>query len=272
MPDIPFKPEVAIGLGVSALIALGAPLAMAFVFRRRTGASLKYFAIGAVVFFVSQIVLRLPWQIPLAKFVQANTTADSALTYAFIAFSALTAGLFEETGRWCGYRFLIKEERSWRVAVMYGLGHGGIESILLIGINMAVLWVLYVALARGIQLPLPKDKLDAIARVVSGLTPGQTLAGGIERLFALCLQVGFSVVVLQVFVRSQLRWLAYAMAMHFVVDFCAVVALKRGGALFAEALVGAFAVASLVLIARMRRSEQLTPKPGAAPTAATMPH
>ena len=111
--------------------------------------------------------------------------ADSALSYAFLAFSALTAGLFEETGRWLGYRFLIKKERSWRVGVMYGLGHGGIESILLIGINMAVLLVLYVALARGIQLPLPKDKLDVIVRVVSGLTPGQTLAGGIERLFRL---------------------------------------------------------------------------------------
>ena len=155
---------------------------------------------------------------------------------------------------------------------MYGLGHGGIESILLVGINMAVLFVFYLALARGIQLPLPTDKLDAIARVVSGLTPAQTLAGGIERLFALCIQVGLSVVVLQVFVRNQLRWLAYAMAMHFVVDFFAVVALKRGGALFAEALVGAFAVASLVLIARLRRSEQLTPKPAAAPTAAAMPH
>ena len=142
MPDIPFKPGVAIGLAVSALIALGAPLAIAFVFRRRTGASFNYFAIGAAVFFVSQIILRLPWQIPLTKFVQGKTAADSALSYAFLAFSALTAGLFEETGRWLGYRFLIKKERSWRVGVMYGLGHGGIESILLVGINMAVLFVL----------------------------------------------------------------------------------------------------------------------------------
>ncbi len=269
MPELPFNPGVAVGLAISALIAIGAPIALAFLVHRRTGASFKYFAIGAAIFFVAQIILRVPWQVPLARYVQKSTAEGSAFSYAFVAFSAFTAGLFEETGRWFGYRFFIKKERSWRVGVMYGLGHGGIESIIFVGLNLGVLLVLYILLTRGIKAPIPARAQEAIHKVLSHMKPGQTLFGGIERLFALCIQVGLSIVVLQVFQRNQLRWLVYAIAIHFVIDFVAVTAAKRGGILPAEIVAGAFAAAFLVLIARLRRAEVISSAaPGQSPSAA----
>jgi uncharacterized membrane protein YhfC len=257
--DIPFHWGVAVGLAISALIALFAPVAAAFAVHRRTGASFRYFALGAAVFFVSQVVLRFPWQIPLSVYVQKNPSG--ALRNAFLVFSALTAGLFEEGGRWLGYRFFIKKERSWRVGVMYGLGHGGLESILLVGVTLAGSLVLYVCLTRGIPIPIGPDKLELLRHQFSGLTTARSLLGGIERLFALCLQVGFSLVVLQAFLRNQLRWLAYAIALHFIVDLAAVTAAMRVGPLFGEIVAGAFAAGFLVLIARLRRVDAAGPSP-----------
>lgn len=257
MTSIHFQLGVAAGLAISALIAIAAPFAAAFAVHHRTGAPFKYFAVGAAVFLVSQVLLRLPWQLPLNAFVQKSTGGRGALVYAFIAFSALTAGIFEEAGRWLGYRFFIKEERSWRVGVMYGLGHGGLESVLLVGLNLAAVLVVYVLLSRGFPLPIPAEKLDLIRAHLSTLTATRALAGGVERLFALCIQVALSLIVLQVFWRRSLRWLAYAVGLHFVVDFVAVMVARLAGALFAELVVGAFAAAALVVIARLRNVQPI---------------
>jgi hypothetical protein len=75
--------------------------------------------------------------------------------------------------------------------------------------------------------------------------------------------------VLQVFQRNRSRWLAYAIALHFVVDLAALMAAKQSGAILAEVVAGAFAVASLVMIARLRALEGAGPAP--APDAPAMP-
>src|SRR4051794_20280934 len=95
---------------------------------------------GAPVFFVSQVVLRFPWQIPLAH----SMYRHPRWLIQFLLLSSLTAGLFEETGRWLGYRFLLWEATR-RTGTMFGLGHGGLESILLAGFPLAslvVTWIL----------------------------------------------------------------------------------------------------------------------------------
>jgi uncharacterized membrane protein YhfC len=248
-----FHPGIAVGLAISSLIALAAPLILAFLVHRRTGASFKYFGLGAAVFLVSQIVLRFPWQIPLGLVVQKSSSGT--LRNAFLVFSALTAALFEEVGRWLGYRWFIKRERSWRVGVMYGIGHGGIESILLVGLSVAGSLVLYILLVRGVPVPIAPDKLDMIRLQFEALTPWHSLLGGIERLFAICLQVAFSLLVLQAFVRSQLRWLGYALVFHFAVDLAAIAAATRVGPVFAEIVAGVFAAGALMLIFRLREAE-----------------
>lgn len=116
---------VAVALGVSAAVALLGPLAAALVFRRRTGAPWLALGAGALTFFVSQCVLRLPWQIGVGVWLKDDFAKSTALAMAWVVFSCLTAGLFEETGRWVAFRRALTAERSRRVGVMFGLGHGG---------------------------------------------------------------------------------------------------------------------------------------------------
>jgi uncharacterized membrane protein YhfC len=90
----------ALWLGLAGLASILGPLIAMAWWRHRTGAPYRAFVYGAAVFFVFQVVLRLPWQVPLAHWARAHPEWQVE----FLLFSALTAGLFEEAGRYAGYR------------------------------------------------------------------------------------------------------------------------------------------------------------------------
>jgi uncharacterized membrane protein YhfC len=174
--------------------------------------------------------------------------------WSWLACSALTAGLFEEVARYYGYRRLCRDERSYRVGLMYGLGHGGIESTLLVGLSLVGAVVTYVLYTHN-ALPtagVPADKVAALHAQMASLTPLNALAGGVERLFALTLQVGFSLLVLQAFTRNDRRWVWIAVAAHAAVDFAAVALMKLGGIALAEAALAVIAAGAAWLIWKLR--------------------
>ena len=256
---IAMRADVVVGLAVSATIALGAPIVLLVVWRRRTGAHWASAPAGAFVFFVSQIILRLPWQIPLGVWLGPKISGSVALTTAWLAASALTAGLFEEIGRWAGYRWLIKRARTFDDAVMYGIGHGGIESILLVGISLVSTLALYLAFAMGTLPTMPPEAIEVVRTQFEKLNGPDTFAGGVERLMSLAVHISLSVMGVLVWVRNDRRWLAYAIGWHFLSNF-----LGAGGAMFllkatGSALVGElailpFALASIFFLVRWSKT------------------
>lgn len=248
-----FDPAVAVSLGVSAAVALLGPVALALVAWRRLGASWLAWLAGAGTFFVFQLVLRVPWVAALGAALGPTLKASPALSAAYIVFLSFTAGLFEETGRWVVYRFVWKD-RAPKNALMLGLGHGGLESMLLVGLSIAGSLYLYVALGHGVKVPLPEAALAAIAKQFEGLTPLNALAGGVERLSAMALHVGCSLLVLQVFTRGQLRWLWLAMAVHTSMNAVGVLLAKHAGVWISEGAMALFAAAALAWAVRLARA------------------
>ncbi len=61
--------------------------------------------------------------------------------------------------------------------------------------------------------------------------------------------------VLQVFLRKQLRWLWFAIGWHALLDGVAVWSVSSWGVYVTEALVGMMALVSLVIIFKLRRPE-----------------
>ena len=57
--------------------------------------------------------------------------------YVFAIYGGLTAGIFEELGRFVAFFFLLKKYLDYKDGFAYGIGHGGIESILVGGILCA---------------------------------------------------------------------------------------------------------------------------------------
>ena len=251
------------------------PLLLAVVAHRRLGVSWRYFGFGALIFFLFQIITRVPAVQVIQGLITPQLQASKTLLIAWLVILALTAGLFEEVGRYVGYRwFMGREEKTWSKAVMYGVGHGGLEAMLLVG------WPLILTLVR--VLPFSSMNLDALpasqhAQIVHQLNAinaqpiWTTVVGAWERLWAVPFHIAMSVVVLQVFRRNTIGWLWLAILAHTVFDFTAVMIPQVLGpglntSLVVEGWVAVSGVVSLWILWKLRdRSTQSTasvePKP-----------
>lgn len=228
-----YEAGVAVGLGLSSLVALGAPVVLFVVLWRRHGASPKAWLFGALTFVVSQLLLRLPWQLPLNAWLVKHYRDDALVMGAWLAASALTAGLFEELGRFVAYRTVWKD-RSTLGGVMLGAGHGGVESILLVGLSLVSSTVLYVLLWQGVPLPFPPDARAAIEAQFAAVTPALAMLGGVERLLAMALHLACSLLVLEAVRHGRWAWVAAAIALHAGANGLVLAVTKLGGPLVGE--------------------------------------
>ena len=114
---------------ISTVLPLGVLALFGLKYRNR--GILTAWLIGAAGFFVPQILIRIPILTILQNqewFIRFS--ANSGFLYAVsLAFSA---GLFELAGRYCVARIL-ERKLDFRRSLAAGLGHGGIEAIVLIG-------------------------------------------------------------------------------------------------------------------------------------------
>jgi uncharacterized membrane protein YhfC len=202
------------------------PLVLALIVRRRLGVGWRYFGYGALIFFLFQLISRVPLVTAIQAAIAPQLQASRGLQLAWGVILAVTAGLFEEIGRYIGYRWLMRrEEKTWDKAVMYGLGHGGIESMVLVGgLALASLISLISISAVGID-SLPESQRALAAQQLAAISAQPEwlpLLGAWERLWTIAFHVSLSVVVLQVFRRGSLRWLWLAVAAHALLDFVTV--------------------------------------------------
>jgi len=156
-----------LGTILSLVFVVAYPLVLAATAHRKLHVGWRYFAYGAIVFFVFQLATRVPAvQLIQAAFAD-QLKASATLTWAWLVVLALTAGLFEEVGRYFGYRVLMRrEDKTWSKAVMYGLGHGGFESIVLVG-GMMLLGIINLwSFASGGFAQLPEDQKVLAAQQV----------------------------------------------------------------------------------------------------------
>jgi uncharacterized membrane protein YhfC len=149
-----------------------------------------------------------------------------------IAIPSLTAGIFEETARYLGLRYLIKDD-SFEKGLTYGAGHGGIESILLVGLNVLSVGV---TLLRSPE-ALPQAQLDSLLAAPFYLP----LVGVYERIMAMGVQIGFSIMVLVSIRRKDVKYLLTAIGLHVLMDFLAVYVVGYS-ILYSELLITGFAV------------------------------
>ena len=122
-------------MAVCALVGIVAPVALAWWLVRKHHARLITILIGAGVFFVFALLL----EPVLHQVVLKGPHGDAIMgnTWYYALYGGLAAGLFEETGRFLGMKFLLKKEPDGPMpAVAYGVGHGGMEMLMIFGITM----------------------------------------------------------------------------------------------------------------------------------------
>lgn len=237
--------------GFTILVIVAYPIGLAILARIKLGAGWRYFGYGALVFFFFQAVTRVPAVQLIQAAIAPQLATSPTLLWGWLAVLALTAGLFEEIGRYVGYRWLMrKEEKTWAKAVMYGLGHGGIEAFLVAVSIAGSLILILSAMASGAG-ALPSTQRDLAAQLaaqINAVPPWLQLSAAWERIWTIPAHVGLSVMVLQVFRRGSRAWLSLAILIHAAMDFIAV-AIPRlvrldliGRSLLVEGIVALFGV------------------------------
>lgn len=226
------------------------PIVLWFIFTRKFSLSWKLVLAGALTFIASQ-VLHVPLVAAMGSFFENSSLVVTAIVL------GLLAGIFEETARYILFKFILKNARSWKEGVLVGLGHGGIEALLL-GILAAVTFVTMLGY-RGIDLStvpsIPADQLELARQQVDTYwsTPWyMALMGFVERIFAICLHLSFSVMVLYSVVSGKPLWFWLALLWHALVDAVAVYVGQQIGILQVEGLVAIFALISLWIVFRLR--------------------
>ena len=149
--------------------------------------------------------------------------ALAQIPFAYALYGGLAAGLFEETARLLGLRFLCRKQSSSAVIGLgYGVGHGGIEAIMLAGTamisNVMVMAAINAGSTDALLAGLDGELYDAaVAQLqqISAIPPVEFLAGGIERLIAMTLHIALSMLIWMVVTkRLSMGFYALAVGLH----------------------------------------------------------
>lgn len=263
-----------VGMAVSLLICLVVPLGgLIWIATRRQDGVRRYpkvgraFAAGMLAFLLSQVLTRIPLMAWLSS-------QDQAWAHWLVSapVASFTAGIFEETGRLLVMLWLLRRFHRWMDGVAFGLGHGGIEAVLLVGFGQLANLSLSLLINSGQTAALAQLPAGARTQVLAALTgtpPLQFYLAGVERISAIGLHVGLSVLILWGIVvgRRALAWVS-AVLIHGVCNLAAVLLISSGlpnAALIAEGvlmvMVAAF-WALFVLRVRPRFPLEILPPAG----------
>jgi len=256
-------------MAVSAILAIGVPVCLFIAARKKFNAKVIPMLFGIAGFVIFALVLEaLVHRIVIGRFIQ---TSNKVL---YIIYGALMAGLFEESARFIAFNLLKKKYEGIGTALSYGIGHGGIEAILLAGAGMISSIVTSIIINAGniesITGSLQGEALAAASIQIQALAltaPYMFLVGGFERLFAIAVHISLSVVVYySVFSKKKLWLYPLAILLHAIVDVPAMI-FQTGGikSIFVvEVIVCVFAVC-LVFFAKYLHGK-LSPPPVADPS------
>lgn len=243
---------------ISALLIFLFPLGLAVYMYKKARISLKPIFVGALLFIVFQFLTR----IPLINFFSTQPWFQNLMGSPFFSIllvGGLTAGLFEESGRYLGFRFFLKKELAWENGIAYGIGHGGIEAISLAGISNINNIVISMMINTGTfdSVIAPQIGAETAAMLKTQListAPVIFLAGGLERLFAMLIQIALSLVVLYAVMNRKFTYLVYAVLLHAMVNASSVLLLRQGFSIWlVEFWLFMLAVAAVAFIQRSQR-------------------
>lgn len=240
-------------LFLSAFICIILPAAFLVYLYKKEGISVKAALVGAAAFIISQIVLR----IPLLKFLSSQMWYVELSTNIWFSalFLGLTAGLFEETARFIGLKYLLKDKLQWKNGIAFGLGHGGIEAIIIVGLTLINDIVYSIMINTGSFEALVSGKVSSntiqlIHNALVNTNPYLFLLPGLERIFAITAHVALTLVVLYGVRNRKNRYLLYAILLHALLDSPAVLIKNT---FIIEGYVFVFAVVSFIFIIKSRK-------------------
>ena len=223
---------------ITLLICFLVPIVLAIYFRVKLKADISPFFLGCLIFIV--FVLILESSLNRTILLRTGTFGDTIINNPWLIalYGGLAAGIFEETGRFIGFKFIMKSKHKTSNALMYGAGHGGIEAILLVGLTYINNLVFSLLINAGNLRTILGDKNNLLYDDISklGTIPSQDfLLAGVERLCAISLHIALSVLIYIAVTRKNKRYLYFvAVLLHALVNFVTMIASNYVSTLIVE--------------------------------------
>lgn len=265
LEKIEFGKSCVPALIITVVLMIAIPVVFVLFWRGRhkDRTRIGYLIAGAAGFMVSARMLELALHYfcviadnPVSRFINGNTAA-------FVIYGTAAAGVFEECGRHIVMKYIMKKDRARENAVYYGIGHGGIEILGVLLPSMISLLAIAVLFTSG-SAENAMNALRITPETASAALPSVRAAAEFgyaaaamnvaERLFAMFVHIGLSVVVFYGVVNAKKVFLPLAVILHMTVD--AFPALYQRGALplwSVEVWAAVWAAAITLIAARLYR-------------------
>jgi len=257
-------------MAVSAVVCFGLPVALFLAWRKKYELKIVPALIGAAAFMVFAMGLE-----QLLHLFVLRPGADGSIALKqdnpalFALYGIFAAGIFEETARFISFHLIKKKYSGIGTGLAYGIGHGGIEAMLIAGLTMISSFIISVLVNTGNAGQLGgggafSSQIDAIVSA----DPIMFLVSGFERIVALSIQISLSMFVLcSVYMKGKIWLFPVAIVLHAAVDLAAVfyqigiienVFLVEGLILIPAVI---FAIAAFYICRMMEKKEE-TPDAG----------
>lgn len=215
------------GMAVSGLVSLILPVALLLIWKKKTNAKVSAFYAGCLTFLIFAMLLE-PVLHNVVLGAAGNYLENNIILYAL--YGGLAAGLFEEVGRWIVMTFFMKKTLSRENAVMHGIGHGGIEAIVICTVseisNIAAALSVNSGAIDAVLKQTPEGPMrDQLFEQISALwTTDSSLFyfAGIERIAAIVFHICASYIVYLAVSKKKFGYCVLAIFLHAFVDTASV--------------------------------------------------
>ena len=226
-------------LAITVILLIAIPVLSFIYWRRkhRKQTNYRYLIAGAVGFLVSARMLELAVHYfclmadnPVSRFINGSNVA-------YMLYGAIMAGVFEECGRHIVLKYIVKKNRTRENAVMYGIGHGGIEVLIVVLPSIILYLVIAILFSTGnVESALSSLKIteETAASALPSVLAAASFDFGlmalnvIERLLAMAIHIGLTVIVYYGVINAKKGFLPVAILLHMMTDSLA--ALYQRGA------------------------------------------
>ena len=214
---------------ITVVLMIAIPLCFFIYWRRehKTQTNISWLIAGAVGFIVSARVLELGVHYfcvladnPVSRFINGSTAA-------YMLYGSFMAGVFEECGRHIVLKYIMKKNRTRENAVLYGIGHGGIEILAILLPTMITYLVIAVLFSQG-DVEHALSSLKITEETAAAALPSIQAAAAfdyammamnvIERLLAMLLHIGLTVIVYYGVINAKKAYLPMAVLLHMLMD------------------------------------------------------
>ena len=227
--NIVISKSAVVSLTITVILMIAIPVCFFICWRRkhREQTKISWLIAGAAGFVISARMLEVGVHYfcivadnPVSRFINGNTAA-------FVIYGITMAGIFEECGRLIILKYILKKDRTRENAVIYGIGHGGIEILTVLLPAMILYLAIAVMFSQG-DTEAALKTLNITEETATAALPSVQAAAAfdyammvmnvMERLLAMLIHIGLTVIVYYGVVNAKKLCLPAAILLHMLAD------------------------------------------------------